>query len=84
MNHPEDYCHRCLGRNFAWAIDSTVWNAVMRPPGDTVWRWDEIICPQCFAELFEARFGPTGFLMMLDPNTKGAKAFLAPGPEDTK
>ena len=74
--HPEDYCHRCLNPNLSWFIDPAVWNPVMRPEGDDApWRWNEIICPQCFAELFEEKFGPTSFELRLHPETRGGKAF---------
>lgn len=76
VNHPEEFCHRCLGSNLSWHIDSAVWNAVMRPAGQEEWLWSEIICPQCFAELFEAMFGPAHFELKLDPATRGARAFV--------
>ena len=25
VNHPEEYCHRCLGPNLSWYIDNAVW-----------------------------------------------------------
>lgn len=76
--HPEDFCHRCGGRNFSWAIDSEAWNPVMRPDGpDAPWQWNEIICPACFAELFERKWPLTAFTFALDENTIGAKAFRA-------
>lgn len=50
----EDYCHRCGGRNPMWSAASPLWNEVMRGGDiDGPWRWDEIICPSCFAELAE-------------------------------
>jgi len=57
--HPEDYCHRCGHPNMCWFISSEFWNPVMRPTwhATTTWRWNEIICPQCFAELAGERFG---------------------------
>lgn len=50
--HPESYCHRCGGPNVAWHAPSPLWNEVMRG-GDIngPWKWDEIICPTCFAVL---------------------------------
>ena len=76
--HPEDFCHRCGGRNISWHIDSDVWNAVMRPEGpDSPWRWNEIICPACFSEMFNAMYPLTGFEFRLHELTRGAKAFRA-------
>lgn len=76
--HPEDFCHRCGGRNISWSIDSDVWNAIMRPDGpDSPWLWNEIICPQCFVELFTERFPNTGWSLSLHEATRGAKAFRA-------
>ena len=56
--HPEDFCHRCGVRNVkAWWIESLVWNAVMRgSSGKENEKWQGIICPQCFTELFEDAF----------------------------
>ncbi len=76
--HPESYCHRCYGKNLSWSIDSGIWNAIMRPDGpDSPWLWDEIICPACFAELFEAKYPLTSFVLSLDPRTTGAGVFLS-------
>lgn len=48
--HPEDYCHRCGGRNCVWWVDSDEWNRVMRDEdGNQLW-WG-IVCPSCFCEL---------------------------------
>lgn len=78
VNHPEDYCHRCLGRNLIWHMQNDVWNAVMREEGaDGPWKWNEIICPQCFAELFEAKYGGVALLVTIDFNTVGAQRFAA-------
>jgi hypothetical protein len=55
--HPEAFCHRCGGRNISWFIKSKEWNAVMRTIAVLENRWAGIICPQCFVELHEARFG---------------------------
>ena len=76
--HPEDYCHRCGGRNVSWWMDNDAWNAVMRPEGiDSPWRWNEIICPACFAELFVAKYGLTSFAINPDTNTIGGRKFAA-------
>lgn len=76
--HPEDFCHRCFGRNLSWWCDPDVWNAVMRPEGpDSPWRWNEIICPACFAELFIAKFGRASLTFTVDENTIGGKKFAA-------
>jgi len=76
VNHPEDYCHRCLGPNLSWFIDSAVWDVIMRPEGpDSEWKWSEIICPACFAELFEERFGAASFELRLSPAARGSRAF---------
>lgn len=44
--HPEDYCHRCGGRNIGWYADSDLWNQ-FDPP-------ESIICPICFVIEAEA------------------------------
>lgn len=54
--HPEDYCHRCGGRNVAsWFVDSDRFNAAMGAPEDH--QWNGIICPGCFVELHEQATG---------------------------
>lgn len=63
VTHPEDYCHRCLGKNLSWSMDNETWNAVMRGPDAPEYTWGEIICPQCFAELYEAKFGFRNFII---------------------
>ena len=76
--HPEDFCHRCGGRNLSWWIDNDAWNAVMRPEGpDSPWQWNEIICPACFADVFEAKFGLTSFSLQVDAATIGGRAFTS-------
>lgn len=45
--HPEDYCHRCGGRNIGWYADSDLWNR-FDPP-------ESIICPICFVIEAEAK-----------------------------
>lgn len=52
---PERICHRCGGPNVhAWTAPSPLWNQVMRD-GDIngPWKYNEIICPVCFAQLAE-------------------------------
>lgn len=55
--HHERTCRRCNGRNMAngrWAAASPLWNAIMRDGSiDGEWKYNEIICPLCFAELAE-------------------------------
>lgn len=77
--HPEDYCHRCDGPNISWSTPSEVWDPVMRPGGHntTEWLWNEIICPVCFAELFEQRFPKTSWRLTPDEATIGGRAFRA-------
>lgn len=72
--HPEGYCHRCGGKNLSWAVENDLWNAAMRPNGEDG-RWGEIICPACFAEIFEKRWPLTSFFLVLDEGTKGARAY---------
>lgn len=64
--HPEAYCHRCFGNNLSWFINSETWNKVMRPNNDGTWLWNEIICPSCFAELYEERFGLAAFELSVE------------------
>lgn len=45
--HPEDYCHRCGGRNVGWYADSDLWNQ-FDPP-------ESIICPICFVVEAESK-----------------------------
>jgi hypothetical protein len=44
--HPENYCHRCGGRNISWFAPSLIWNEAVRDKGEP-----GIICPLCFVEL---------------------------------
>lgn len=53
--HPEDYCHRCGGRNAPWHVDSDRFNAAMGLPSEH--RWQGIICTGCFVELHESATG---------------------------
>lgn len=77
--HPEEYCHRCGGPNISWWTPPEAWNPVMRPGGDdtTEWLWNEIICPTCFGELFEATFPLTSWLVLPDERTIGGRAYRA-------
>ena len=75
--HPEDYCHRCGDKNISWWIDPAVWNPIMRPNGpDAPWLWNEIICPQCFTEMFEKRYPDAIWQLSLSPS-RGARQFHA-------
>lgn len=50
--HPEQFCHRCGGRNItSWFVESEAWN--LATAGLDRGR-GEILCPQCFTELHEA------------------------------
>jgi hypothetical protein len=54
--HPEDYCHRCGGRNVSsWFVDSDRFNAALGPSGNHP--FNGIVCPGCFVELHEAATG---------------------------
>jgi len=46
--HPEDFCHRCGGRNATWFAPSPLWNLAVRAKGEP-----EILCPVCFIQLAE-------------------------------
>lgn len=50
----ESCCHRCGRANVSWSAPSPLWNEVMRG-GDIngPWKYNEIICPSCFADLAE-------------------------------
>lgn len=48
--HPEDYCHKCNGKNITWYASNELWNAVM-PDNQR----GEILCPICFVKLAEER-----------------------------
>lgn len=55
-DHPEGYCHRCGGKNLLnWTADNDVWNAVMRKDGSDL--FDGIVCPICFVQLAEEKYG---------------------------
>jgi len=62
--HPEDYCHRCGGRNMGsyWSTPSPLWSQVMRG-GSSNGRaeFNGIVCPICFAELAEIQGVATGW-----------------------
>jgi hypothetical protein len=53
--HPEDFCHRCGGKNPTWFIDSDRFNMAMGPTERHL--WNGIICPGCFVDLHEAATG---------------------------
>ena len=55
--HPEDYCHRCGGRNPSWSVDSDRFNAAFGPPSEHPYQG--IVCPGCFVEAHEAATGLT-------------------------
>lgn len=55
--HPEDYCHRCGGRNCSWFVDSDRFNAAMGPFGEH--RWNGIVCTGCFVALHAEATGLT-------------------------
>lgn len=47
--HPEDYCHRCGGRNvYSWHAPDEVWNRISEAG---LLPTSEIVCPQCFTDL---------------------------------
>lgn len=50
--HPESTCRRCGRSNIPWTAPSPLWNYVMREGSiDGPWKYGELICPVCFAEL---------------------------------
>lgn len=53
--HPEETCEMCGGRNMVWFAPSPIWNRVVRDPAAPL---PEILCPQCFTEAYEKKFGP--------------------------
>lgn len=55
---PEDYCHRCGGRNpSSWFVDSDRFNTAFGPPMNHP--YNGIVCPGCFVEAHEAATGLT-------------------------
>jgi len=54
--HPEDYCHRCGGRNMLWFADSGTWLVATEAWAADTGR-EGIFCPQCFADLYEEATG---------------------------
>lgn len=65
--HPEEYCHRCGGRNVpSWSVDSDRWNMAT---GEGTFR-DVIMCPGCFVSLHENATGMrTSWMLVPDPKT---------------
>lgn len=53
--HPEDFCHRCGQQNMCWWVDGDEWNRAMEHARE--WQWAGIVCPLCFAELWETATG---------------------------
>lgn len=54
--HPEDYCHRCGGKNpTSWFVDSDRWNIAFGPPDQHP--YNGIVCPGCFVLLHEKATG---------------------------
>lgn len=53
--HPEDYCHRCGGRNLSWFVESDLFNTAY--PGRHP--YNGIVCPGCFVEAHERATGLT-------------------------
>lgn len=54
--HPEDFCHRCGGKNVrSWSVDSDRFNAALGYPNEHP--YDGIVCPGCFVELHEQATG---------------------------
>lgn len=49
--HPEDFCHRCGGKNLNWFVDSDRFNLAMGQPD--VQPFNGIVCPGCFVTLHE-------------------------------
>lgn len=50
--HPEDYCHRCGGRNVpSWTVDSDRFNVALAHPNEHL--YNGIVCPGCFVVLHE-------------------------------
>jgi hypothetical protein len=61
--HPEAYCKRCDGPNVpSWFVSSPLWNAARIE--------DDIVCPQCFVELFVLNGGgEVSWELRPDPKT---------------
>lgn len=51
-DHPEDYCHRCGGRNISWHTENKLWNSLIRDAGHP-----KILCPICFDEIYKEKYG---------------------------
>jgi hypothetical protein len=47
--HPEDYCHRCGGRNIVWFVKNPIWNAAAEQ--------HLILCPSCLVIAHEEATG---------------------------
>lgn len=66
--HPEDYCHRCGGRNPSWWVDSDRFNMAFGPPEQHPYQG--IVCPGCFVEAHEKATGlHCTWMLVPDPTT---------------
>lgn len=55
--HPEDFCHRCGGKNVrSWYSDNDRWNTALGSLKTGV-NYNGIICPGCFVQLHESATG---------------------------
>lgn len=56
--HPEDYCHRCGGRNVpSWFTAHALFNEAFGPP--ETHPHNGIVCPSCFVTEHERQTGST-------------------------
>jgi hypothetical protein len=66
--HPEDFCHQCGRRNPNWHADTETWQTATGSSGDG----GGILCPSCFAALWERVTGKTAIIwrLSLDPRSR--------------
>lgn len=54
--HPEDWCHKCGGRNPKWCASAEDWKVATAAWAAETGR-EGICCPACFANMFEQATG---------------------------
>lgn len=53
--HPEDYCHRCGGRNVTWYAPQDIWQEAVKYQLQR--GISGICCPSCLVQMHEAATG---------------------------
>lgn len=78
--HPEQFCHRCGNKNLrGWHAETEQWYQAMQVR-DT--DGGGIVCPICFAELWEGQTGLTRILWTLSIDPRSGDFDKVPPPPD--